>query len=500
VFWAWLLLRTAGWTALAALSQPNASLDLVEWLSWGREWQWGYHKHPPLPAWLAEVSSRLTPGSVTGVYLAGYLLTALCLYSAWALGRRLLAPRLALLSALALDGLIYFTYDSAEFSNNVVLNACWALAVLTFHGAVTTRSTRWWLALGLVVGFGMLTKYTLGLLLLPMLGVLLLAPGARRCWAHPGPYLGALVALLVFLPHALWAARHDFATLKYGLDRSAPAAHWLGALESPLFFSLSQVGRLLPVLFILVPLTSYVWRLRAPAPGEGLDRQVLLALVAGPVALLLVLSLATGRQLREIWGSPLWTFAPLTLLFLLRVEAGMPALARAGRRWGAVVVLVVGYALLKNSAPSLHGSPGRIHFPGRALAEGVARRWGACEGRPFPVVAGDCWLAGNIGCYAAHRPSVYPSCGLGYLVMDPKATPWTGDDDVRRRGGVVVWDAGQLGCGLPPELARHFPGAEVQAPVVLAPHCRAPEVRVGLAFVRPGRLHALARGGAGSPR
>ena len=50
LFWLWLITRTVVWILAVVASHPNAPLDLVEWLSWGGVWQWGYCKHPPLPA------------------------------------------------------------------------------------------------------------------------------------------------------------------------------------------------------------------------------------------------------------------------------------------------------------------------------------------------------------------------------------------------------------------------------------------------------------------
>ena len=47
-----------GWTALPALLYPNLPLDLIEALTYGREWQLGYDKLPPLPWWLVEVAYR----------------------------------------------------------------------------------------------------------------------------------------------------------------------------------------------------------------------------------------------------------------------------------------------------------------------------------------------------------------------------------------------------------------------------------------------------------
>ena len=49
---AFLALHAAVWTALPALLYPNLPLDLIEALIYGREWQLGYDKLPPLPWWL----------------------------------------------------------------------------------------------------------------------------------------------------------------------------------------------------------------------------------------------------------------------------------------------------------------------------------------------------------------------------------------------------------------------------------------------------------------
>src|SRR5262245_32022209 len=79
----WLIARTLLWATVAALTQPNAPLDTVEWLYWGREWCWGYAKHPPFPAWLGEAVYRLTPGNLFGVYLLSYAFAGLSVWCAW---------------------------------------------------------------------------------------------------------------------------------------------------------------------------------------------------------------------------------------------------------------------------------------------------------------------------------------------------------------------------------------------------------------------------------
>ena len=43
------------WTALPSLIFFNLPLDVIEAMVYGREWQLGYDKLPPLPWWIAEV-------------------------------------------------------------------------------------------------------------------------------------------------------------------------------------------------------------------------------------------------------------------------------------------------------------------------------------------------------------------------------------------------------------------------------------------------------------
>ena len=91
---------------------------------------------------------------------------------------------------------------------------------------------------------------------------------------------------------------------------------------------------------------------------------------------------------------------------------------------------------------------------------------------PPAVAAGDWWLAGNVCCFAPSRPTLYSSrepAGAGhdprrdqgdprrFAWPEPEAAPWTGDDDLRRRGGVLVWDAAMYGEDMPDWLQRAIP-------------------------------------------
>ena len=297
-------------------------------------------------------------------------------------------------------------------------------------------------------------------------------------------------AFVVFVPHLVWMVRHDFITITYGLERSTGDKTVWTHFKNPLLFSLSQIGRLLPVLLTLVPLTGWLWRRHDAGKAGRFNRDYLLAAVLGPVLLLLLLSLGKGMQLREIWGSPLWTYVPLLLLLVLKIDDAPSAWRWSWTLCGVVAVGFVVFALVKNyGEPIWDGQPGRIHFAGQELATEATRRYVARYGEPFPVAVGECWLAGNVSCYAPQRPSMYSSGSVGYCYLDPKTAPWITEDEIRRRGAVLLWDAGELGDELPDILRIRFPNAETQPPIVLT-YPRLPNVppgRIGLAFQPPMR-------------
>src|ERR1700712_3859576 len=82
-------LHFAVWTLLPALLYRNLPLDLIEALVYGREWQLGYDKLPPLPWWMVEIAYRLI-GHDFAYYLLAQVAVVAGLAAIWATARPLL--------------------------------------------------------------------------------------------------------------------------------------------------------------------------------------------------------------------------------------------------------------------------------------------------------------------------------------------------------------------------------------------------------------------------
>src|SRR5687767_4861425 len=90
------------WTAMPALIYPNLPLDLIEALTYGREWQLGHDKLPPLPWWMVEIVYRLI-GRDIAYYLLAQIVVLACFAFAYMAALPVVGATGALVSILIID-------------------------------------------------------------------------------------------------------------------------------------------------------------------------------------------------------------------------------------------------------------------------------------------------------------------------------------------------------------------------------------------------------------
>jgi hypothetical protein len=117
--------------------------------------------------------------------------------------------------------------------------------------------SRLWLAFGALAGLGLMNKHSTVFFCLAVAVALLLVP-ERRELSKPWPWIGAGLALLIFLPNLIWQFRHDFATLE---DLRNVARSGKNVALGPGEFFLQQVVILHPILFPLW-MGGLVWLFR----------------------------------------------------------------------------------------------------------------------------------------------------------------------------------------------------------------------------------------------
>ena len=265
-FAAFLALHFVVWTALPTLLYANLPLDLIEALTYGREWQLGYDKLPPLPWWLVEIMHRAF-GADAAYYALAQAVVIIAFVAVWATARPLVGTTGALVAVLIIDGMHYFQYTAVKFNHDVIQLPFWALAGYAFHAALKRGRLTHWLLLGFAFGSALWAKYFVVVLAAPYALFLVFDRDARRALATPGPWLALIVALVIAAPHVVWLFQTDFLPLAYAEHRAADVRGWYDHILHPAAFIGSQIFFLLPTFFIAAPL---LWPDFPPPCGERL--------------------------------------------------------------------------------------------------------------------------------------------------------------------------------------------------------------------------------------
>lgn len=412
---------------LVPLFRFNIPMDSAEALVWGSEWQLGTNKHPFLSGWLIEIFYQ----AIRHPDLAAYVLSQVCvllgMFYVYRLARFFVEPGKALLSALFLEGTIYYSICSVEYNVNVLSLAIVPMLVYYFHQGITTHRQSSWLLTGLLAGLALMTKYTNGLFLF-CLGLYLIATKeGRREFKQSGIYLAAMMGCLICLPHILWLWSNDFYVLDYFLHRSAPKKDFgfLNHLIFPLKFLTAQVLAVLGSLVLLAVVyfkTPRTKRYKLQKPSAFLVYTGLL-----PLLILVVFSGLCGIPLKSMWGFAFVAFIPL-ILFVSFPFTLLDKVKKGGVCLSYLVLMGMALSCLIGliCTPSL-----RSHFDGRSFAREMKAFWMTEQKEPLKYVGGEIWFGSNVSLYLPERPRVL-------IQMNPQQVPWIDEKDVLAHGCLVM--------------------------------------------------------------
>jgi len=428
-------LYALAWTLFPPLLAPSFPLDVVESLGWGREWQWGYYKHPPLPPIALHVSF-LALGR-WGPFALSQLCVALTLWLVWLTACRLVGRERAFIGTVLTMGVAFYTRPALEFNHNIAQMPFWA-GICYFYLAAWQDDKRWqWLMLGLMAGLGLLSKYSIGLLLL-CLGLFTVLSPARSLLRRPGPWLALAVMALVFAPHLLWLHNNDWLPFSYAKDRSSNH-YGESARAGALGFLLTQLLNHLPLLLVLLfGFLRLRWSrlgpaVRAPWQWHSAKPAYLCLIALAPGLLLATLGMALGLRLRDMWGVPMWPFSGVLAAALIPsawLAPIRPYLLRGIIVWLTVISVLCGLYLWKIA--DFRRSPVRSDWPSAALAQQAEATWNALSSCPLDTVASDAWTGGLVAIGAKSQPSVL-------IPGDPRHSPWATAKRLQQHGALRIW-------------------------------------------------------------
>jgi undecaprenyl-diphosphatase len=429
---------------------PLSEDEAYYWV-WSRHLDWGYFDQGPLVAWLIRLGTMVLGDTELGVRAPAVLLglgLSLILYD---FCRRVLKDAaVGLWVVVAANTTLLFSVGSIIHTYDTSQAFFWALALYLTALALYDQKPAAWYGAGIATGLAMLAKYSSALLPLTTF-LFLLTNSKQRFWlSRKEPWIGTVLAALVFSPNLIWNANHHWATLAFNLGRAGQG--WKFTLFD---FLGGQAVLLGPIgLVLLVWGLGLAWR----QSQRGHEQQALLLWTSIPV-LLLFLGLSVKTRVQGNWPAPGYLAAlPAAVLALKPKLLG----SAAWRRWGLaallsglllVLIAHMHVPLLRSLELSPRLDPTKkIHgWPQMGVEIGkVLRDW---PGKQTPVIFG-------LNYQLASLPQFYiPGQPPAACLFLPKSKPnaylfWPGSEALKGREGLAVV------YGTPP-LGKLFQKAEL---------------------------------------
>lgn len=304
------------WHVVESAASPfNLSFDEAQYWDWSRHLAFGYFSKPPVVAWAIAATTALFGQAEWAVRMGSPLAHAATALALFVLGRDLASPRTGVLAALVFATLPGVSLSAMLISTDPFLMAAWAWGLVALRRALAAEdegrpALAAWLATGLALGAGMLSKYAM----IAFAGGAVLAmawePAWRGLWRRPGPWIALGLGALVFSPNLAWNAHHAFVSLAHTRANANLHGGGLHPLNALAFLG-SQFVVFGPIPMVLLGVAVFGLRRRLAA-ADGKQAADLRFLAAFVLPLILVMTLeGLLSRANANWAAPAYVAASL---------------------------------------------------------------------------------------------------------------------------------------------------------------------------------------------
>ncbi len=295
----------------------------------------GYLDHPPMVAWLIRFGTAVFGQNEFGVRAGALLCGAITSIFVYKLTRNLFGAATALAALLLVQALPYFFLCGLLMTPDAPLAAAWAASLYFLERALIGNQSRAWWYAGICLGMGMISKYSIALLGPVAAAFMLWDPQSRRWWTRAEPYVGVLLALIIFSPVIIWNAQHEWASFAFQTARRLA--------ETPQFALHKLIGSVIVLITptgLLAVIAALLGHYGGNAPADAARRRRLLNLaILIPIAVFAVFSLR--HEVKLDWTGAPWTAAlPVMAWVMVNPDLGRFA-ARIRAAWMPTIVVML---------------------------------------------------------------------------------------------------------------------------------------------------------------
>lgn len=487
LFWLFILVHTLLWTIGPAVARFSVPHDTLEGISWGLQWQWGYHKHPFLAAWLCAGVTQLFGSVGWPVYLLGQVAVSITFLAVWQLAKHILPVKQALIATLVLEGIFFYNLNSFNVTPDTLQSPLWALTALFFYQAISSQKISQWLYTAFFAALCVCTKYQAIILFLPLAVFCIINPIARQSFKKTGIYLAFVFFLLLLLPHLIWLVQHDFISVMYAKNTSSeytPTQTFINHFRYPLSFLINCCIEVIGLFLLLWP---FYTRSDGSLKLTRLQWQWLICIGLGPILLTLLLCFITGNYFPPRWGTP-YFFA----LGILVVAYLNPIISKKRLKQFTVSFILFSFLLFTGRMSTFtffHRANSDAFLPNQEIALYLSKLWHDTYHSPLAYLVGSNYLVALIVPYLSDQPKPYFS-------LNKEESPWIKEALLLKQGGIFIWDEGRnytwdkdsrMHARIQKEMLKRFPGLKILPEHRFYRSSDHQPVLVGIALLPPQR-------------
>lgn len=304
------------WPIVATISHHSPPLDVIESYVWSLNPQWGYYKHPPLPAWITSVAINTLGKHLYVLMLLGPLSILVSLLAIGWLAKELLSKKAAVVAIFITTTSLYFNFLIPEFNHNVVQIPLWASALALFWACMKYGRYRHFIMLGFVLGLCFLAKYSAAILY-ALLFVIAITVKKTRTHLTIGKISVCILVLgLTIAPNVYWLIENDFQPFNYLEERLGQKIDWFHRIYSSLQFILAQLLANAVTVYLVIRLLIFRRSQNATTFNWNTDSKILISTFIFPVGLSALVPLISGHPLRDMWAMMMFTSLGLGIVHL----------------------------------------------------------------------------------------------------------------------------------------------------------------------------------------
>ncbi|MDE2179238.1 MAG: glycosyltransferase family 39 protein [candidate division NC10 bacterium] len=428
----------------------NLAPDEAHYWTWSKRPDWSYYSKGPMVAYLIALSTRL--GGDTEFFVR---LPAVILATGTALLTFLLADRLCRSRWAGLEAVLFLAAMPLAEAGSILMTIdaplvfFWSLTLLLIYRALTADGNGWWLLAGIGLGLGLLSKYTMAIIVPQTFLYLSLSRNHRFWMRRSGPYLACGVGLLLFTPVVYWNATHNLVSFRHLLEQLGGRTEMVIPLKRLGEFVASQVGVVTPVLFVVL-MIGLCGVGRTGLTRRSDDTSLFLFCASVPLLLACVIT-SLWTKVQANWAAPAYVAA---VIAAAKWRSDSPTQGSSAWRWTRSRALFAG-ALLTGFLVSIIG-----HFPLALASIGLPlpykldlshrlRGWAELgtqvsavyqemsRSRPTFVFSDGYQVASEVKFYVPAHPNTY-NIQLGRRMN--QFDIWGGTDEIRGWDAIFVAD------------------------------------------------------------